>query len=178
MRQRLVPAGLAAFALAASGCGGLDDGAARKLVQAYLSRVIEAYRISDAELAAPVASDREVRKLTGLIGVKRDSDLNLDAQLLEIQFERIERPGKQVRVYTRERWRYRDLQIGTGKQVGEESTDSYRLCYVLGREGGRWVVEETSFVEPPVVGRKVIPMTTDARVLHGLPPKDAAEEPK
>jgi hypothetical protein len=159
-------------------CGRLGDEAARQLVRTYLARVAEAYRVSDAELAAAVASDREVRKLTGLIGVKRDSALNLDAQLLDLEFERLERRGGAVRVYTRERWHYRDLRIGTGEQVGEESTDRYHLCYTLAREKDRWVVDETAFVDPPVVGRKAVPITTDVRVLHGIPPKEGPEEDK
>jgi hypothetical protein len=177
MKLELGALALAAFALAASGCSKLDDDEARKLVRTYLARVIEAYRVSDAELAAPVASDREVRKLTGLIGVKRDGGMNLDAQLLEIQFEAIERRGQEVRITARERWRYRDLQIGTGKQVGEASTDTYRLVYELGRESGRWVVLKTEFVEPPVVGRKMAPVTMDARALHGIPAHGESEEP-
>jgi hypothetical protein len=170
---------LAASALLAAGCQPLSDADAQKLVTMYLTRLVEAYRASDAEIAAPVVSDREALKLTGLVGVKRDANLNLDAELLEIAFGKISRKGKEVLVETRERWHYRDRQIGTGKQVGEESFDSYHLRYHLAREKDRWVVAELEFVDPPQVGRKSAPMTVDARVLHGLPPPEepAPESP-
>jgi hypothetical protein len=119
-----------------------------------------------------VVSDRQGLKLTGLIGVKRDADLNLDAQLLELRLVKVERKGKEVLVETRERWHYRDLQIGTGKQMGDESTDAYHLRYHLAREKDRWVVDQIDFVDPPQVGRKAAPMAIDTRVLHGLPPKE------
>jgi hypothetical protein len=166
---------VAACALAAAACHRVSDADAEKVVRAYLARIVEAYRASDAEIAAPVASQREATKLTGLIGVKRDADLTLDAELLEIAFDRFARDGQEVVVETRERWRYRDRQIGTGKRVGEESYDAYRMRYHLAREKGRWVVDRLDFAEPPQVGRKSAPMAVDPRILHGLPP---AEEQK
>jgi hypothetical protein len=155
-----------------------EDEEAKQAVRAYLTRVIDAYRVSDAELTDPVASDREVRKLTGLIGVKRDSGVNLHAELLDLQFERVEKVKDGFSVSTREKWTYRDLAIGTGKQVGEGSTDSYRMVYKLERDKDRWVVGETAFSEEPVIGRKFAPVTTDVRTLHGLPPAGQDEEKK
>ena len=160
----------ALVALAAAGCHRFSDADAQKLVTTYITRLVEAYRASDAEITAPVVSDRQALKLTGLIGVKRDADLNLDAELLDLKFERLERKGDAVLVETRERWHYRDRQIGTGKQVGEESTDAYHLRYHLAREKDRWVVDEIEFIDAPQVGRKSAPMALDPRVLHGLPP--------
>lgn len=175
MRWRAMRAApLAAAALAAAACHRPSDGDAEKLVRTYLTRLVEAYRASDADLTAPVVSDRQGRKLTGLIGVKRDADLNLDAQLLEIRFEGVARTGGAILVDTRERWQYRDLRIGTGQQVGEASTDSYRLRYRLAREKGRWVVDAIEFLEPPQVGRRAVTLPIDPRALHGLPPAEAA----
>lgn len=170
--KRSVTCIAAATALLATGCHRFSDAEAQKVVTTYLTRLVEAYRASDAEIAAPVVSEREALKLTGLIGVKRDANLNLDAELLDVAFEKIARKDAEVLVETRERWRYRDRQIGTGKQVGDESFDSYHLRYHLAREKERWVVDQLEFVDPPQVGRKTAPMTVDARVLHGLPPPD------
>lgn len=166
---------LACAALLAAACGPSDRDA-EKLVRTYLTRLVEAYRASDADITAPVVSDRQGRKLTGLIGVKRDADLNLDAQLLDIRFERFQRADGAILVDTRERWQYRDLRIGTGQQVGEASTDSYRLRYRLAREKDRWVVDEIQFLDPPEVGRRAVTLPVDPRALHGLPPKASAAE--
>jgi hypothetical protein len=176
VKHGFIVAAALALALGAGGCRRFSDADAQKLVTTYITRLVEAYRASDAEITAPVVSDRQALKLTGLIGVKRDGNLNLDAQLLDLEFEGFERKGEQVLVETRERWRYRDLQIGTGKQVGDESTDAYHLRYHLAREKERWVVDQIEFVDPPQVGRKAAPMAMDPRVMHGLPPKD--EEPR
>jgi hypothetical protein len=164
---------LAACAALLAGCGGLPDADAEKLVRTYITRLTEAYRASDAEITAPVVSERHGLKLTGLIGVKRDGDLNLDAQLLELRFDRFSRQGKEVLVETHERWHYRDLKIGTGQQVGDDSTDAYHLRYHLAREKDRWVVDQIEFLEPPQVGRSAAPIAVDPRVLHGLPPKES-----
>jgi hypothetical protein len=163
----------ASAALLVIGCGRLSDGDAEKLVRTYITRLTEAYRASDAEITAPVVSEREGTKLTGLIGVKRDGDLNLDAQLLEIRFDGFGHEGKEILVETHERWHYRDLKIGTGQQVGDESTDAYHLRYHLAREKDRWVVDQIEFLEPPQVGRSAAPIAVDPRVLHGLPPKES-----
>lgn len=171
-RNALVAAGL----VLAAACRGFSDADAEKLVRTYIQRLIEAYRASDAQVVDPVVSDRQGLKLTGLVGVKRDADLNMEAKLLEIEFLGTRRDGGAVLVETRERWHYRDLQIGTGQQVGEESTDAYHLRYRLAQEKGRWVVDQIEFASPPEVGRKAAPMTIDPRVLHGLPPKGAEEK--
>jgi hypothetical protein len=157
----------------AAGCRpALSDGDAGGLVRRYCERVVEAYRASDAELVAPLVGDAHAKKLTGLIGVKRDMDVVLDAKLLELALERVERSGDGVLVFTRERWRYVDRSVGSGEPAGPVSNDAYRLRYRLGREKDRWVVREIDFVEPPVVERGPEPAPAlDARKLHGLPPR-------
>ncbi len=167
-----IAAAAAVLALVA-GCRRPSDAEAREVVRTYVARVADAYRASDAELAAPAASDREAMKLTALIGVKRDAGVNLDARLVELAFGGVERKGGEVVVETRERWSYRDLRIGSGAQVGEASDDAYHLRYRLARERERWVVDRVEFVEPPQVGRRAAPLPVDPRALHGLPPREA-----
>ena len=178
MRTRWPAAALLGAALA-SGCGGLGNADAEKLVRTYLARVAEAYRASDAEIAGPLVGDEQAKKLLGLIGVKRDAGITLDAQLLEVRFERFSRGGGEVLVDTRERWYYRDRRIGSGEQVGADSTDAYHVRYHLARPKDRWVVERLEFLDPPEVGRKSAPVTTDVRVLHGMlaPPQTPSSAP-
>ncbi|HET8538400.1 MAG TPA: hypothetical protein VFL83_00880 [Anaeromyxobacter sp.] len=151
-------------------CGGGSREGAEQAVRAYLARLVDAYRTSDASLLDPMLSEQQSLKLVGLIGVKRDAGVVLDATLLEIEFARAEREGDRWVVETRERWYYKDRRIGTGEQVGDDSTDSYHMRYVFSRKGGRFVLEDLAFVGEPVVGRKAVPLPTDTRVLHGLPP--------
>lgn len=171
MRRR--PLLLLAIAALAS-CRGGGKAEAEQAVRTYLARLVDAYRTSDASLVDPLMSDAQGLKLVGLIGVKRDAGVVLDAQLLELQFTRVERKGDGWLVETRERWHYLDRKIGTGEQVGPDSTDSYGMRYLFSREDGKFVLEDLTFVGQPVVGRTTAPVPTDPRVFHGL---SAAGEP-
>jgi hypothetical protein len=178
MTRGLVTALVAAAGLA-SGCqqGARGPEEARregeKAVRTYLDKMIEAYRVSDQEIVDPYVGEAHALRLLGLIGVKRDAGITLDATLIELVIEGAERQGEDLLVTTRERWHYRDRQIGTGKQVGEESTDAYHLRYRFRAEGGRLKLQETEFVDPPQVGRAAPRMELDARQAHGLPPREA-----
>lgn len=168
-----------AVLLAGAACQrGPDPAEGERLVRAYVAKVIEAYRVSDSQIVDPLVGDEQGLKLLGLIGVKRDMGITLDAQLLELVVERVEATPERIVVVTRERWQYRDRRIGSGDQVGEASIDSYQMRYRFERPEGRWLLQELSFESEPVVGRKVPSPAVDSRVLHGLPSaaEEAAEE--
>jgi hypothetical protein len=164
------PAGLAHGALAwavpllvwvASGCGprgGLPAVRAERLVRTYNQRLIEAYRTSDPGLIEGVAGPDECRKILGLIGVKSDQGLSLDATLVSLAVWAIKPLADgAVTVTTDEVWRYADRRIGSGEVVGESSEDSYRMAYRLERSAGRgWVVAQVRFAAPPRVGRAAV----------------------
>jgi hypothetical protein len=154
--------------LALAGCHGLGDARATRLVRAYNDKVIEAFRTGDARLVEGVAGPKEAKKLTGLIGVKLDQGLTLDAQLLELRVLKMERADDAVLVETAEEWYYRERRIGSGEQIGQDSRDHYRMRYVLRRLDQRWVVDEIQFAAPPQVGRTVVPNHAAPDVLHGV----------
>lgn len=154
-----------------SACGGVSKEDARRLVERYNEVVSEAYRRADMRLIDSVVGPNTTdgKKLTGLIGVRLDMGITLDAELLELEVTGVERGKGELRVRTKERWRYRDREIGTGEQVGEASTDSYELMYVFRRFDKRWMVAETRFTARPKIGRKAVPWGADARRMHGFP---------
>ena len=139
---------------------------ARQLVERYNQVVAEAYRRGDVRLIDPVVGPNEGKKLTGLIGVRLDLGLTLDSQLLCLEVNQVEKSKDEMRVTTKERWRYRDRKIGTGAQVGEESLDSYEVLYVFKKTGQAWLVDEIRFLSPPQVGRKQMSWVAD----HGSAP--------
>lgn len=161
---------IAALALAACHRGSREE--AEAAVRTYTARLIEAYRASDSTIVDPLVGDAHGRKLLGLIGVKHDAGVAMDAKLLELQFTRVEQDGGDWIVETRERWYYLDRRLKTGEQVGDASTDSYALRYRFVRNDKRLVLEDLIFTEEPVVGRKTAPLPMNSRVLHGLPPED------
>lgn len=172
MRRKWLLVLVGMVALAA--CKRVDEEEAKGAVMRYLDKLAQAYRASDEEIVDPFVTERLGRKLTGLIGVKRDVNLVLDSTLLGIEFERFARDGDAIVVDTHERWHYRDVQIGTGAQAGEASTDEYRMRYRLVRQAGQLKVDETAFRAEPVVGRKSAPMAIPTRKAHGLPPVGGA----
>lgn len=176
MRRSFPVVAAALLALGACRPSGPSDEESRALVKAYLEKLVQAYRASDEELVDRLVTENEARKLVGLIGVKRDTGVVLDAELLELAFVRIERRDGAAYVDTRERWHYRDRAIGSGAQVGDESTDEYQVRYRLVRDGGALKVDQLEFVGEPKVGRRPAPIVLDQRTAHGLPPKEEEEK--
>jgi hypothetical protein len=153
---------LAAF----TGCQRSPTAEAQKLVERYNQVVCEAYRRGDVRLIDPVVGPNEGKKLTGLIGVRLDLGITLDSQLLSLQIIGVEKSKDEMQVRTKERWRYRDLKIGTGQQVGEASLDAYEMIYLFKKIDKAWMVDEIQFASPPQVGRKQTPWVAD-RLDHG-----------
>jgi cytochrome c biogenesis protein ResB len=161
-----------------TGCGRSAMDQARQLVEHYDQVVSEAYRRGDVKLIDPVVGPNEGKKLTGLIGVRLDLGLTLDSQLLSLEVNRVEKSKDELRVTTKERWRYRDRKIGTGEQVGEESLDSYEMLYVFKKTGQAWLVDEIRFVSPPQVGRKQMSWLADHESAPGITGNAKAQEIK
>jgi hypothetical protein len=151
-RLRLAALLGAGLVLAACGDGGRKE--ARRLVERYNRVVAEAYRRGDVRLIDPVVGPEEGKKIAGLIGVRTDFGLTLDAQMLSLEITGVAKKKDEMRVWTKEAWSYRDLRIGTGEQVGEASRDSYEMLYVLRPREGDWRVDEIRFASEPQVGRK------------------------
>lgn len=146
--------GIALLALALAGCGRAGLGEARQLVERYNKVVAEAYRRGDVKLIDPVVGPNDGRRITGLIGVRSDLGLTMDSELLSLEVTGVEKAKDVMRVQTREQWRYRDLRIGTGEQVGQVSTDNYEMAYCFIRTNQQWLVDEIIFTSTPQVGRK------------------------
>jgi hypothetical protein len=164
---------LGCLALLVAGCGRLSDGQAAKVVEGYDRGLIEAYRASDPQLLAGVAGTREHDKVATLIGAKQDMGLFLDAEILEMKVIEVARGKSDVVVITDERWHYRDRRIGKAEQVGAESTDHYRMRYLLEKEGGKWVVGQVEFGAAPEVGRAEAPTSGPLSSFHAFAPAAA-----
>lgn len=142
------------LALVLASCGPSIRQEGRELVLRYNDAVSEAYRRGDVKLIDGVVGPNEGKKLAGLIGVRLDLGFTLDSRLLSLEVTGTERSKNELRVRTKEQWRSRDLKIGSGEQVGEESLDAYEMMYVFKKAGKAWLVDEIQFVTPPRIGRK------------------------
>jgi hypothetical protein len=162
------------------GCSRVSPSEARMLVTRYNQVVSDAYRKGDIrlidEVVGPDAPDG--RRLTGLIGVRIDMGLTLDARLEALEVTGVEQRKEDLQVRTKEQWRYRDVRTSTGQQVGEASVDHYEMVYRFSYHKGTWLVEETRFTAPPQVGRKEVPWNIDAKDAHGMMSPPVKEGPK
>ena len=156
-------------------CHQVSTEEAQGLVERYNRVVSEAYRRGDVRLTDSVVGPNEGKKLTGLIGVRLDMGITLDARLLALEITGVEQSKDELHVRTKERWRYRDLKIGSGEQVGEESEDSYEMLYVFTKIDRAWAVDEIRFTAPAEIGRKTMLWEADRRVLHGIAEPTAAK---
>lgn len=160
-----------AFAFAVAGCGNrVTKEEAHRLVERYNQATCEAYRRCDVNLINPVVGPNTVdgKRLTGLIGVRLDMGISLDAQLLTLEIASVDLDAGILKVRTREQWRYRDRKIGTGETVGAESDDTYDMLYEFSKVDGKWMVSETRFAAPPQVGRTATPWAANREALHGI----------
>jgi hypothetical protein len=155
--------------LLALACSQVSTREAKRLVSRYNEVVSEAYRKGDVllidEVVGPGAPDG--RRLLGLIGVRADMGITLDAHLESLEVTGVEQSRDGLQVRTREQWRYRDLKTGTQIQVGEASVDRYEMIYFFKKNKDAWLVEETRFATDPQVGRKQMPWSLDTRDAHG-----------
>jgi hypothetical protein len=163
--------------LALVGCDRFSDEKAVLLVEQYNRALVEAFRLSDFQVMTPVTGPGELKKITGLIGVKADMAIALDSELREFKVLGVAREAKEVIVTTDERWYYRDRRIGTGEQVGADSTDHYHMKYFLAQQGERWVVDRVEWAAPPEVGRAEAPIQAAVQSLHGLSTVDPQAAP-
>jgi hypothetical protein len=173
---------LAASTLTAAGCGKkLSSDEAVKVVERYNAALVKAYRSSDARMMEGLTGEEEGRKLTGLIGVKLDMDLYLDAELTESKVIGVSADADGAQVLTEERWHYADRRIGSGAQVAQDSRDHYFMRYSVRRgEKGQWVVAKVEFAREPTIGRTDAPNRADVATMHGTggdAPPPAAPHP-
>jgi hypothetical protein len=141
------------------------------LVERYNQVVAEAYRRGDAKLIDPVVGPNEGKKVAGLIGVRLELGLTLDAEMLSLEVTGVETARDELRVRTQERWRYRNRRIGTGQQVGEASRDFYEMLYHFKKTNHTWLVEAIAFAAPPHVSRQQTPWSTNHQ-----PPREMARQ--
>jgi hypothetical protein len=145
-------AALLALGLAAA-CAA-DKGEAERAVRAYDAALAAAYRANDPAGLAPVATAREVRKVTALVDLKRAGGLVLESTLESLEVLAVTASSRErMEVSARERWRYFDRPAAGGPPPGPTFLVVVDLDYVVVREQGAWKVDEvrgrkTEYLEP------------------------------
>lgn len=143
----------ALLALGLGACAS-DRPEAERAVRAYAAALVASYRANDAAALAPVATARELRKVTALVDLKRAGGLVLESELEALEILSVTRPaGDRMDVRARERWRYHDRHLQQGAAQGPTFVAVIELEYHFVREGGAWKMDEarasrTEYLEP------------------------------
>ncbi len=125
------------LAVACSGAAG------EPAVRAYNAESIAAYRTGDASRLRDVATAAEHRRLVALIDLKKAAGLVLESKLERLDVTASERAGdSELRVRTREEWRYHDRALRPGASPGREFHADMEMEYRLVLESGQWKVDE------------------------------------
>ena len=136
MRRALATAP-ALLLVACSGAAG------EPAVRAYNAESIAAYRTGDTSRLREVATAAELRRLVALIDLKKAAGLVLESKLERLDVTGSERSGDtELRVRTREEWRYHDRALRPGASPGPELHADMEMEYRLVLESGQWKVDE------------------------------------
>lgn len=121
---------------------------AQEAVRSYNDALILAYRTSDPTPVRDVATDKELRKLTVLIDLKRAANLVLESKLEKLAVTSVEEPNPGVMIVgTEERWRYFDRPLKPGAPPGQEFVARMRLDYTFVAVDGGWRMDQAKTVE-------------------------------
>lgn len=127
-------------------CAACTPGRAEvvEAVRAYDAALATAYRTGDAGPLSRFADPDEVRRVTVLLEIKKESGLVLESALESFEATRVEVRGAEATVTTAERWRYHDRPLDPTRPAGEVHLADMVLSYRLAREGGAWKVRSAS----------------------------------
>ena len=148
MRRPLVLAP-ALILLACSGAAGEPP------VRAYDAESIRAYRTGDVSRLHQVATAAELRRLAALIDLKTAAGLALESKLERLEVTGSERAGgSELRVRTREEWRYGDRAVRPGASPGPLIHAEMEMEYRLVLGSGQWKVDRVRtlsnrYLDPP-----------------------------
>ncbi len=112
-------------------------------VRAYNAESIRAYQTGDTSRLREVATPAELRRLAALIDLKKAAGLVLESKLERLEATASERAGgSELRVRTREEWRYHDRAVRPGGSPSRELHAEMEMEYRLALESGQWKVDQ------------------------------------
>lgn len=119
---------------------------AKKAITTYNYLLAQAYGALDPYLIEPVASRREVRRLSIVMSNYRFYKKHPLMELKSLDFVAFSWGLKKVEVVTRERWVFTTVDLSTRK-VGSRYLYDYETLYILKRFGLSFIVNEVKVLE-------------------------------
>jgi hypothetical protein len=114
-----------------------------RAVRNYDEALVVAFRTGDLAPLRKTAGEKEVRKVTALIDLKRASGLVLESSFEDFAVESVKITGTDgALVKTSETWTYHDRAAVPGKAPGDTFVAKMTMEYTMQHNGGTWRVTQ------------------------------------
>lgn len=115
----------------------------------YNAALIGMYRKLKISELNNVASKLEISKNNAILLSFLTDKIYMESDLIYIDFEKVEiNPEDRAEVGSREKWRWRHLELNTGKEVKPWRVDEQRLIYHLIKDVKKgWIVDKVEIVQ-------------------------------
>lgn len=127
--------------------GPEEEEAIKVVIVKYDMALIETYRSLDVKALLKLASVREVSKNEALLVDLAKKKVYMESELLDIRFVEFKwKSRKEADVRVSERWRWRQVNIETGKEVRPWVEEDYKLVYHMTKDNKMgWIVDSLRF---------------------------------
>lgn len=115
-------------------------------IRGYTQGIIIASKKDNVEHMEPYATQRRAQKLYIWLKSWHENNYFMDSAIENIEFKFFQSDGKKATVTTRERWRYRYIQIVTKEVTQPWTSVEYTMHYDLLKEGKHWKVDEAKIL--------------------------------
>jgi len=125
----------------------------KEVIKIYNHTVIQASKsknlpdiITFKNMMSDIAVGRVAEKLYIWIMSWHESNLYMDAKLLDIKFTNISVNGDTATAFTDEKWTYRYIDISRGVVAHPETEVRYKMRYDLVKNNDRWLIRKIKII--------------------------------
>lgn len=111
-------------------------------VRSYLDWVSYAYRVADAQPAAPTMTPSELVRVDAYIERNRQENRGIEQELVSFKTRARSGDDRRATLSATERWRYRYFTLQPLEYSSEQLSASYETTYTLVSTDGGWVVDD------------------------------------
>lgn len=115
-------------------------------IRGYTQGIITASKKDNVEHMEPYATEKRAQKLFVWLKSWHENNYFMDSAIDKIEFLSYKNNGKKAVVTTREKWRYRYIQIVTREVTQPWMQAEYIMRYVVLKDGKYWKIDEAEIV--------------------------------
>ncbi|MEW6109439.1 MAG: hypothetical protein AB1632_09785 [Nitrospirota bacterium] len=138
-----------ALVLLLPGCS-IDGTGAKNAVLKYNELLAEGYRNLNMNPLATVSTIEIASKAYNHMAALGEARVKMDSKMDNIKFLTVKpfstMAGDRIEVKTEEDWKYKYINLDSGKSSAESSV-SYQMKYILEKRSGRWLVSDITILK-------------------------------